>query len=175
MKEKRNKNDCEIIWFSTADFERMQNSLRYKHESDNFCVWFSTIKTPQNEQGVKTKPARWHCQISTRKLLFLVTRKTGEFFCFFIMVTVFHTVFLQNEFKRLYQKIIPALNECDFCGVTKCMYCKKFDVSCLLCRDARCKHCLAYCNTIRLFLKTPTNRSEITCAIFCTTCTESTG
>lgn len=76
-----------------------------------------------------------------------------------IMTKVFHTVFLQQEFNRLYRNVIPVLNECDFCGKTKCTCCNKFNVSCLLCRTERCKKCASYFNIIR-FLFEKTNKSQ---------------
>ena len=35
---------------------------------------------------------------------------------------------MKKEFEEFYRVLIPNLNECGNCGVTKCFYCTKFTV-----------------------------------------------
>ena len=67
------------------------------------------------------------------------------------MAQIFGSYFLQSEFKRLYQTLLLNLNKCGSCGIIKCFYCKKFEISCASCRTDRCKNCAKFFYTIEFF------------------------
>ena len=79
------------------------------------------------------------------------------------MAKIFHSYFMQREFEQLYRVLLPSLNECGACGITKCYVCKKFDVSCSPCFFRRCVECVK-------FFKIQVETSRIIFAIFCTIC-----
>ena len=67
------------------------------------------------------------------------------------MAQIFGSYFMQSEFKNLYQTLLPNLNECGNCRITKCYFCVKFDASCQSCRIQRCKNCIKFFNAIEFF------------------------
>ena len=69
------------------------------------------------------------------------------------MAKIFHSYFMQREFEQLYRVLLPPLNECGACGITKCYVCKRFDVSCLPCLFRRCVECVKFFNTLNFFFK----------------------
>ena len=69
------------------------------------------------------------------------------------MAIIFKTSSLRKEFEELYQKIIPKLNDCNNCGILKCVFCSKFIVSCSICRKDRCKNCVLFQNTVDLLFE----------------------
>ena len=69
------------------------------------------------------------------------------------MAKIFHSYFMQREFEQLYRVLLPSLNECGACGITKCYVCKKFDVSCSPCLFRRCVECVKFFNTLNFFFK----------------------
>ena len=69
------------------------------------------------------------------------------------MAKIFHSYFMQREFEQLYRVLLPSLNECGACGITKCYVCKKFDVSCSPCLFRRCVECVNFFNTLNFFFK----------------------
>ena len=69
------------------------------------------------------------------------------------MAKIFHSYFMQREFEQLYRVLLPSLNECGACGITKCYVCKKFDVSCSPCLFRRCVDCVNFFNTLNFFFK----------------------
>ena len=87
------------------------------------------------------------------KLAVLNARVTVFYKSFFLerMAQIFGSYFLQSEFKRLYQTLLLNLNKCGSCGIIKCFYCKKFEISCTSCRTDRCKNCAKFFYTIEFF------------------------
>ena len=83
----------------------------------------------------------------------LNARVTVFYKSFFLerMAQIFGSYFLQSEFKRLYQTLLLNLNKCGSCGIIKCFYCKKFEISCTSCRTDRCKNCAKFFYTIEFF------------------------
>ena len=75
---------------------------------------------------------------------------------FFLMAKIFSSYFMQAEFQHLYQVLLPSLNQCGACGVTKCFFCVKFDISCAFCKFRRCIACVKFYNTLNLFFKNNT-------------------
>lgn len=69
------------------------------------------------------------------------------------MAIIFKTSSLRKEFEELCQKIIPKLNDCNNCGILKCVFCSKFTVSCSICRKDRCKNCVLFQNTVDLLFE----------------------
>lgn len=52
--------------------------------------------------------------------------------------------------------MIPNLNKCNACGITKCSLCKNFDICCYSCRFQRCKPCEKFFNSIEFFYQNAT-------------------
>ena len=69
------------------------------------------------------------------------------------MAKILPFYFLKFEFKRLYGVLLPSLNECAACGITKCYNCLKFDVKCTERRQNRCTQCIQFFNTLIFFMK----------------------
>ena len=69
------------------------------------------------------------------------------------MAKIFNSHFMQKEFEQLYRALLPCLNECGACGIVKCYLCKKFDVTCSLCKFRRCVPCVKFFNTLNFFYK----------------------
>ena len=72
------------------------------------------------------------------------------------MAVIFQSFFMKTEFEELYKVLIPNLNECGNCGITKCCIYKKFDASCILCRHDRCKACVKFINSTELLYERST-------------------
>ena len=72
------------------------------------------------------------------------------------MAKIFHSYFIQSEFTNLYRQLIPNLNKCNACGITKCSLCKKFDITCYGYRFQRCKACVKLFNSIKFFYQNTT-------------------
>ena len=69
------------------------------------------------------------------------------------MAKTFQTEFLWKEFKEFYRIIIPNLNNCDSCGISKCRYCFIFQYDCRMCQIMRCKNCQLFKNYKDLLFK----------------------
>ena len=72
------------------------------------------------------------------------------------MAKIFSSYFMQAEFQHLYQVLLPSLNHCGACGVTRCFFCAKFDISCASCKFRRWIACVKFYNTLNLFFKNST-------------------
>ena len=82
------------------------------------------------------------------------------------MAIIFKTSSLRKEFEELCQKIIPELNDCNNCGILKCVFCSKFTVSCSICRKDRCKNCVLFQNTVIYYSKNVVKNNGIMFATF---------
>ena len=69
------------------------------------------------------------------------------------MAKVFETNIIKQEFKELYQTIIPSLNKCGNCNILKCRYCFLFRYDCTDCRISRCKNCQLFKNSKDILFK----------------------
>ena len=72
------------------------------------------------------------------------------------MAKMFSSYFMQAEFQYLYRVLLPSLNQCGACGVTKCFFCAKFDICCASYNIRRCIACVKFHNTLNFFLKNST-------------------
>ena len=63
------------------------------------------------------------------------------------MAKILPSYFLQSEFKHLYSVLLPSLNQCGSCGITKCFDCQNFDITCNHCKSKRCTACVKFFNT----------------------------
>ena len=72
------------------------------------------------------------------------------------MAQFFNSYFMQSEFTNLYRELIPKLNNCNACGITKCSLCEKFGITCYGCRFQRCKSCVKFFNSIEFFYQNST-------------------
>ena len=59
---------------------------------------------------------------------------------------------LKKEFDELVNKIIPSLEDCSKCGKFCYKNCKKFSITCSLCRKERCKNCCSYKTSLEIIL-----------------------
>ena len=57
---------------------------------------------------------------------------------------LFRTKTLKKEHKELVDDILPKVLECSYCNVGSCKYHTKFNFSCNLCRQVRCRTCFAF-------------------------------
>ena len=67
------------------------------------------------------------------------------------MAKIIPSYFLQSEFKRLYSVLLPSLNQCGSCSMTKCFDCQNFDITCNDCKAKRCTACVKFFNTLVFF------------------------
>ena len=74
------------------------------------------------------------------------------------IVKIFETDIIEQEFKELYQTIIPLLNECNNCNILKCRYCVIFRYECTNCRISRCKSCQLFKNSKDILFKKCSNQ-----------------
>ena len=65
----------------------------------------------------------------------------------------FKTNEMKKEFNDLIHVIIPLLNECENCGVEKCVYYPNFFVMCNMCRRWRCKNCFTFKSSKEFLMK----------------------
>ena len=82
------------------------------------------------------------------------------------MAQIFGSYFLQTEFKRLYQTLLPNLNKCRGCGIIKCFYYKKFEILCTSCRTHLVKIVQSFLIQLNSFMSIPLKTNGITFAIF---------
>ena len=75
------------------------------------------------------------------------------------MAKIFQSYFMQKEFKELYKVLLVSLSDCGACGIIKCFYCTKFDVSCSSCRNKRCRACVKFFNSLNFFY-TKSNKEQ---------------
>ena len=54
---------------------------------------------------------------------------------------LFKTTTLKNEYKAFTNELLPSVIECGYCNVVSCSWHQKFTVTCLHCRQRRCKKC----------------------------------
>ena len=57
---------------------------------------------------------------------------------------LFTTETLRKEYKELVQEILPKVLECSYCNIDSCKYHTKFNFSCNLCRQVRCRTCFTF-------------------------------
>ena len=80
------------------------------------------------------------------------------------MAKILPSYFLQSEFKRLYGVLFPSLNQCGACGITKCVDCQKFDISCKNCKSRRCIVCVKFfCTLIFFYINTTEDQWNYIC------------
>ena len=57
---------------------------------------------------------------------------------------LFKSETLNEEYKELVNEILPKVLQCSYCNVLSCELHKKFNISCNLCRQLRCRSCFAF-------------------------------
>ena len=67
------------------------------------------------------------------------------------MAKILPSNFLQSEFKHLYSVLLPSLNQCGSCGITKCFDCQNFDITSNDCKAKRCTACVKFFNRLVFF------------------------